>query len=67
MERIALKGFEKQSRCVAFDSVNMTDLHGIQSHRKADSLIVIGHLLLYNGCALVASLTVARLISYLVR
>lgn len=39
------------------DSFKLTDLDRIQSHGKADSLIIIGHLLLYNDCALVVSLS----------
>ena len=56
----------EQSKCVAFGNVKMTDLDYVQSHRKTDSLVIVGHLLLYNFCALVASLPLSRLISYLV-
>ena len=47
--------------------VKVTDLDCIQSHRKADSLIVVGHLLLCNDCALVPYFALSRLIPYLVR
>ena len=46
----------KGNRCAASDSFKLTDLDCIQSHGKADSLIVVGHLLLYNDCALVVPL-----------
>lgn len=67
MECIALERPGKQNRYAASDNIKTTDLHGIQSHRKADSLIVVRHFLLYNDCALVAALALARGISYLVR
>ena len=54
-------------RCAGSDNVKMTDLDCVQCHRKADSLIVVGHLFLYHDCALVAALAFDRLISYLVR
>ena len=54
-------------RRAASDDVKITDLDCIQCHRKADSLIVIGHLFLYHDCASVAALAFDTLISYLVR
>lgn len=57
----------KQNSGATSDNLKVTDLDSIQSYRQADSLIVVGHLLLYDDCALVDALAFARLVSYLVR
>lgn len=46
--------------------VKVTDLDCIQSNRKADFLIIVGHLDLCNDCALAPSFALVK-ISYLVR
>ena len=58
---------ESQDSVATSDNLKVTDLDSIQSHRQADSLIVVGHLLLYDDCLLVDALAFARLVSYLVR
>lgn len=57
----------KQNRGATSDNLKVTDLDNIQSYRQANSLIVVGHLLLYVDCALVDALAFTRLVSYLVR